>query len=111
MLSTRQSERARDRGLDKLFTTADFGRAYSAVALAASLNHELTSDEAWSLLEAAGVTGFLHPNVVGAAFRSAATKGIITETNRSRKSSRVSAHRRRVQVWRSLLFMGVANGR
>jgi hypothetical protein len=111
MLSTKQSERARDRGLDKLFATADFWRAYSAVALAASLNHELTSDEAWSLLEAAGITRFLHPNVVGAAFTSAASKGLITQTSRFRKSSRVSAHRRNVQVWRSLLFVEVTGGR
>ena len=108
MLSKRLSCTARDRGLDKLFATADFSRAYSAVALAASLTHELTSDEAWSLLEAAGVNGFLHPNAVGAAFRSARSNGIITETGRFRKSIRVSAHRRHVQVWRSLIHGGGA---
>lgn len=107
MLSASLSEAARDQGLAKLLATADFSRAYVAIATAATQRPEITSDEVWSILEAIAITSFVHPNAVGAAFRSAAYNGLISETGRIRKSSRVSARRRNVQVWKSLLFEGV----
>jgi hypothetical protein len=109
MLSAQLSEAARDEGLAKLFATADFSRVYVAIATAAAQQPEITSDEVWTILEAVAVTNFLHPNAVGAAFRRAAGNGLITQTSRFRKSSRVSARRRNVQVWKSLLFVGAIN--
>lgn len=108
MLSSKLSAFYRDEGIERVVTTAEFSRCYIAIATAAAQQPEITSDEVWTILEAVDITSFLHPNAVGAAFRRAAGNGLITQTSRFRKSSRVSARRRNVQIWRSLLYTGVA---
>lgn len=110
MLSSQLSAAARDKGLARVMSATDFNCVYIAIATAAAKHSEITSDEVWMVLEESTPL-FLkaqNPNAVGAAFRSAASNGIIRATDRFRKSSRVSAHRRIVQVWRSQLFVGVA---
>ena len=110
MLSAKLSSIARDNGLAKVMQTNDFTRLYAALTIAAIQCPEITSDQVWSILdEYAPIFAKEHsPNALGAAFRSAAINGLITQTSRFRKSSRVSAHRRNVQIWRSLLYTGVA---
>ena len=107
MLNAQLSAFYRDEGIEKVIATAEFSRCYIAIATAAAQQPEITSDEVWTILEAVAVTNFLHPNAVGAAFRRAAGNGLITQTGRFRKSSRVSTRRRNVQVWKSLLYTGV----
>jgi hypothetical protein len=108
MLSAQLSSIARDQGIQGVMATTDFTRAYAAVFIAATYHAEVTSAEVWGILESHGITSLIRPNAVGAAFRRAAWNGLITETGRFRKSNRVSAHRRNVQVWKSLLYVGVA---
>ncbi len=111
MLNAQLSMMFRDEGIEKVIATAEFSRCYIAIATAAAQQPEITSDEVWTILEAVDVTSFLHPNAVGAAFRRAAGNGLITQTSRFRKSSRVSARRRNIQLWKSLIYVGGNNGR
>jgi hypothetical protein len=94
--------------MEKLYSGADFHQAYLAITRAAVHHPEITSDEAWAVLESSDITALYSPNALGAAFHVAAANGLIAETGRFRKSARVSAHRRNVQVWKSLLFAGMA---
>lgn len=76
-----------------------------AIATAAKTYREFTSDSIWAYLtpeECKWVGG--RPNSLGAAFRAAACAGLIEATGRIEKSGRVAAHRRTLQVWKSLVF-------
>ena len=63
-----------------------------------------TSDEVHGILAELGITELAHPNALGAAFLQAARAGIIENTGRVQKSGRLGAHRRNIQVWKSLIF-------
>jgi hypothetical protein len=104
MLSVALAQQAQLEGIAKLVATAEFCKASTAIAIAAREFEEITSDDAWTLLEAAGITTFLHPNAMGAAFKNAAQQGLIVATGRCWPSTRVSGHGRMVQVWKSRVF-------
>jgi hypothetical protein len=106
MLSAARSTAARDLGMQDLFADAEHNTVLFFISEAARKLKEITSDDAWKGLEASGIQSLDRPNTMGAAFRTAASQGLITATDRIRKSCRVSAHRRNVQVWRSLVFKG-----
>ncbi len=106
MLSATKSTHARDRGMQTLFPTFECEATKGLIILVAKRQAELTSDDLWREMESAGVGVMFKPNVLGAAFRAAALNGHIQSTGRVEKSCRVSAHRRNVLVWRSLLFKG-----
>jgi hypothetical protein len=106
MLNAKLAAVLRDAGVDQVSKTQEFEKARVFVWLAAAGQREITSDDAWKGLESAGITRLNHPNTMGAAFRAAATGGLIRPTGRIRKSCRVSGHRRNVQVWESQVFQG-----
>ena len=106
MLNAAQATAAQIVGISKLVATAEFCRASVSIACAAREHEEMTSDDAWTRLEAAGITTFLHPNAMGAAFKNAAQQGLIQATGRVIPSQRVSSHGRLVQVWTSLVYQG-----
>jgi hypothetical protein len=106
MLSASHSVKARDVGMKNLFSAVELDTAILHIFLAARRKQELTSDDVWVGLEAAGIQSLERPNIMGAALRSAASQGLISATDRVRKSCRVSRHRSNVQVWKSLVFQG-----
>lgn len=106
MLSAPAASLARDIGMMRVLPTLECDQVLACIATAAARQEEITSDDAWRLLEGAGIISLAHPNAMGAAFRNAALSGVIHPTGRVRKSARVSGRRRNVQVWRSLVFEG-----
>lgn len=69
--------------------------------LATYPNRPITSDDVREVALDAGIPEPHHPNAWGAAMRTAALRGIIEPTDRTVKSSRPAAHRRRLVVWRA----------
>lgn len=97
---------ARDRGIALLETHqgAQVDRVLGLIGILARGQHEITSDDVHALMVARGVSEPTHPNAWGAAFRKAATQGLIEDTGRAVKSARPEAHSRRIPVWRSLIY-------
>jgi hypothetical protein len=106
MLSVARAAEARDKGMQLLFPKFECEAARGLITSIASRQAELTSDDLWREMEAAGIGAMFQPNALGAAFRAAAVNGHIESTGRVVKSARVSAHRRNVLVWRSLIYQG-----
>jgi hypothetical protein len=106
MLSAKRSAAARDKGMQLLFTTLECKAVRDLITSIARRQSELSTDDLWREMEASGVAGLYQPNTLGAAFRAAACNGQIESTGRVVKSCRVSAHRRNVLLWRSLIFQG-----
>lgn len=76
----------------------------TAITRAARGWQEFTSDEVWLELQNLGIFELNHPNAFGAAFLAASRAGIIDPTDRVRRSDRAAAHRRKITVWRSLIY-------
>lgn len=75
-----------------------------AIAQAAAENREFDSDFVWIILEGLGIFDLSHQNSMGGAFLKACHAGIIEPTDRVNRSTRTNAHRRKVTVWKSLIF-------
>ena len=99
-------EASRDAGM-ALALSAEINseRIFKAVYSCALLFHEFTSDAVWLML--GGPLALVeHPNAIGASFNRAAIQNIIQATGRVKKSQRPAAHRRNLQVWKSLVWTG-----
>lgn len=104
MIDATSSAAARDAGAQlALQAEANAFELQAALSRAARNHAEFTSDEVWDILITWGIEELQHPNALGAQFLTAARAGIIEATDRSRRSSRINAHRRKVTVWRSLI--------
>lgn len=78
--------------------------AAAAVRKTARALPTFTSDEVWNILREWGIRQLAHPNAMDAAFLQAARAGIIQPTDQVRRSARITAHRRKVTVWASMIF-------
>ena len=78
--------------------------ASDAVRTVAKSKRFLTTDDPWELIEFVPIEGRQWGSVMLACRRA----GIIERTEQQLPSRRPSAHRRPVQVWRSLIYDGLA---
>lgn len=101
-------EASRDAGM-ALALSAELNseRIFNAVYSCALLFKEFTSDNVWLVLGGAFAV-VEHPNAIGASFNRAAIQNIIQATGRVQKSRRPAAHRRNLQIWKSLVWTGEA---
>lgn len=92
---------ARDVAIERVrAATAEWQeKALAVIHQTALLLDDLTTDDVWQFLGRGSEEG----RAMGAAMRTAAEKGWIERTDETRKSARVSCHRRDLRVWRSLL--------
>lgn len=99
--SIRRSAAARDIGIERVRgASAEWQeKALAVIHQTALLLDDLTTDDVWGFLGRGSEEG----RAMGAAMRTAADRGWIERTNETRKSARVSCHRRDLRVWRSLL--------
>lgn len=74
-----------------------------AISKAARSFPTFSSDEVHDILREIGVPELEHPNALGAAFLVAARAGIIKNTGRVRKSSRIQGRKRAIALWDSLV--------
>jgi hypothetical protein len=82
-----------------------------AVHLAATVREELTTDDVWDFLDAAGIdTSGLEPRVLGAVMVRAKGEGWIRPTDRVQTSNRTVNHGRPVRVWLSRIEGGNSDG-
>lgn len=99
----REGELRRDEGIARADYYADLEwrtAAYTALVDVAYLTPFLTSDDVWDRID--GPTTHEH-RALGAIFRRASEAGVIAPTDTYRPTSRPSAHRRPIRVWRSLI--------
>ena len=75
-----------------------------AIAQAAVKREYLTSDDVWAVLAELEIVELHHPNAMGGAILRAARCGILEPTDRSQRSRRIGAHKRKLSVWRSTMF-------
>lgn len=109
MIDATTSAAARDAGAALALGAEDHAFELQAAISRAARDHaEFSSDEVWTILEGWGVEALEHPNALGAQFLAASRAGIIEATDRSRRSARVTAHRRKVTLWRSLIHKAPA---
>jgi hypothetical protein len=79
-------------------------QALAAVAIAAEMYQEFTSDEVWLILESNGYGRPETPAAMGPVMRKACIGGLIRKTGRYRVSTQHTNHAREVAVWASDLF-------
>ena len=91
----------RDIGIDRVRTSTEEWQARALLVIKdlASLLDDFTTDDVWRFLGRGSEEG----RAMGAAMRTAAFRGWVERTDETRKSERVSCHRRDLRVWRSLL--------
>lgn len=76
-------------------------RAYQAVKIAAERNELFIIDAVWEHVEEPA-----EPRAIGGIMRRAMAAGLIEDTGRVEKSARVTAHRNKRTVWKSLVYKG-----
>jgi hypothetical protein len=100
-----QGEANKADGMERAWENASMNWKAAAAAIVrhlAKTEEEFTTDEVWEHLDELGFT--THENrAMGAVMRSAAMESLILKTDRVVPTTRPSANRRPVAVWRSLL--------
>jgi hypothetical protein len=96
-----EGERQRDKAIRLVGMAAEPWTQYAVKVIAdvASARFDFTSDDVWAALDAKPN----EPRALGAAMKTAATRGIIYPTGEYRKSARPECHARPVAVWRARL--------
>jgi hypothetical protein len=99
----RSGAQRRDEALRRVEQHADpqwSDKALQAARLACSFGAEFSTDEVWSLLEAAGVSPPREPKAMGAIMRKAGRLGLCEATERTKISTRPDCNARPVRIWR-----------
>lgn len=98
---------AREDAIDRAEANADrswYALSRAAVIYVAERHEEFTTDAVWERLADCDVDLDTHEHrAMGGVMRAALRDGIIERTDRTRQSTRPSAHRRPMRVWRSAL--------
>lgn len=76
--------------------------ALAAIKRIARKSSTFTTDDVWNDLNRRGITLVADSRVLGPIMQAAARDGLIKSTNRTRKTTRASNHRRPLTIWRSL---------
>lgn len=98
-----QGEANKADGMDRAWNNANTSWKAAAVAIVrhlATTKSEFTADEVWAELDSLGFSTAEH-RAMGAVMRQAAVDGLIIKTDRVVPTTRPSANRRPVAVWRS----------
>lgn len=89
---------ARDQALDKVATHNDLGLFTEAIEALAKSVPAFTGDDVWAWLGDNGEQ-IREPRALGAAMRSALSRGLIAPTDRFVASTRPARHAGPVRVW------------
>lgn len=100
-----QGEANKADGMERAWNHANTNWKAAAIAVVrhlATTKSEFTADEVWAELDSMGFTTGEH-RAMGAVMRQAAVDELIVKTDRVVPTTRPSANRRPVAIWRSLL--------
>lgn len=105
-----QGEANKADGMERAWNHANTNWKAAAIAVVrylATCKSEFTADEVWAELDSLGFTTGEH-RAMGAVMRQAAVDDLIVKTDRVVPTTRPSANRRPVAVWRSLIRVASA---
>lgn len=105
-----QGEANKADGMDRAWNNANTSWKAAATAIVrhlASTKSEFTADEVWAELDSLGFTTREH-RAMGAVMRQAAVDELIVKTDRVVPTTRPTANRRPVAIWRSLIRVASA---
>ena len=100
-----QGEAKKADAMERAWNHANTNWKAAAIAVVrhlATTKSEFTADEVWAELDSLGFTTREH-RAMGAVMRQAAVDELIVKTDRVVPTTRPSANRRPVAIWRSLL--------
>jgi hypothetical protein len=100
LLDRQKAEAARDAAIAQVYAASDERwrkHCLEVIAQLAQHKREFTTDDVWEMLDLRP----REPRALGAMMREAASRRIVSATDRYRNSERPACHARPVRVWRS----------
>ena len=100
-----EAQQARDEAVARVDANANKEwkvRAYEVVQYLASAEDEFTTDDVWAMLDSSAENTH-ERRAMGGVITRAARAGLIENTGRVKKSTRVVCHQNPKAVWRSLI--------
>lgn len=103
-----EAKKAAEEGIRRVASTHEewLEEVQGTILACAQKNRRFTSDLVWMEL----TTDPHNKSAMGPALRRAVKAGVIENSGEFERSIRVSAHRKPIQVWRSLVFEGGGDG-